>query len=543
MTALSSIGIDFLIGSVFVVVAGLGYTHRGQPGAIPFTLLAALLAVMSVGIAIGRSGLVPDSLLGYTLFIPYVFASLAWLALAFDYTGRGPVITGHRAVGLAAFGVAVLGITALNRVIPPAIRPAWTLLINVVQVAILAAVGYGAVLVARSAISYGDLPRSGSLVLTTAGSGLIAITVAQILAPAVPYETVFTIAEGILAGIAALLLLSQVRYRVFETGASAGHLARETVLDELPAAVAITGRQNHLLDVNQAAEQTFDITRPDALGEPVSTALGFDPTQRQDGPVAVDTSEGRRQFDLNQLTLTERGGDAVGRAYLLQDVTERRTHEQRLDVLNRVLRHNLRNDLDAIRGFAEALERDDAAVDTATLATHIRETAREVATLGETLSRAERLLEADRLDVDPVDIDALVRQLGAAVGEAYPDATVTISTPADPVTLRTDRRILDTVLEETVENALEHTDAATPRVELSVERRPSGVVIAVRDNGPGIPEQERAVLLEGEERPLRHGSGLGLWLVYWGVVRLGGDLDFRENDPTGSIVSIRLPDR
>jgi signal transduction histidine kinase len=68
-------------------------------------------------------------------------------------------------------------------------------------------------------------------------------------------------------------------------------------------------------------------------------------------------------------------------------------------------------------------------------------------------------------------------------------------------------------------------------------------MIEVRDDGPGIPEQERSVLLEGTETPLRHGSGLGLWLVYWGVVRLGGDLQFREREPRGSTVAVRLPDR
>lgn len=543
MTTITSVVIDLVIVLAFIAVAVLAFDHRSRPGVIPFVLFSILLAIMTVGTAAGRSSILPESWTPYTVFAPFVFTSLAWLALAFEYTGRGPVVTRRRAAGLTVFGFAVVLITALSSVVPDSVLPVWTILINLFQVALVAGIGYGAFLVARSAVSYGDLPRSGSLVLTTAGGALVAITVAQALAPAIPYETAFDLIRGTLAGIALLLLITQVRYRVFETGPSAGHLARETVLDEMPAAVAITGRQGHLLDFNQTAERTFDIAQPDALGEPIEAALRFDADRGTDQPVTIETGEGPRQFEVDRSELTSRGGESIGRAYVLRDVTERRTHQQRLDVLNRVLRHNLRNDLDAIRGFAEALEQNDSQLDHAELGARIQTTARDLADLGATISSTERLLEADRLDTKSVDIDALVDEVVEPVREAYPDASITVSTPGRSTTLSTERTVLGTVLEETLENAVEHNNSEEPHVELVIESREPGVVVEIRDDGPGIPERERSVLLEGEETPLRHGTGLGLWLVYWGVLRLGADLEFRENEPRGSIVSIRLPQR
>jgi len=105
-----------------------------------------------------------------------------------------------------------------------------------------------------------------------------------------------------------------------------------------------------------------------------------------------------------------------------------------------------------------------------------------------------------------------------------------------------DRDAIELLLDELVENAVTHTDRATPSVTVRVRPTADGGRIEVVDDGPGILPEERGVLLEGEETPIRHGSGVGLWLVYWTVRRLGGDLSFAERQPYGSVVIVDLPD-
>jgi len=103
---------------------------------------------------------------------------------------------------------------------------------------------------------------------------------------------------------------------------------------------------------------------------------------------------------------------------------------------------------------------------------------------------------------------------------------------------------LPLAVEHVVRNAAEHNDAADPRVEITA-RRPAtdaGVVeVTVADNGPGIPTDEKEVLLDGEKTPLKHGSGLGLWIVNWIITRTGGRIAFERNEPRGSRVTMALP--
>jgi signal transduction histidine kinase len=112
---------------------------------------------------------------------------------------------------------------------------------------------------------------------------------------------------------------------------------------------------------------------------------------------------------------------------------------------------------------------------------------------------------------------------------------VTVSVPS--------AKHLVTAVGNLLNNAIEHNDAERPSVRVSVEPTDGDgryVRIRVADNGPGIPEAEREVLREGTETPLEHGSGLGLWIVYWIATMSGGDITFEENDGRGSVVTLAL---
>lgn len=120
------------------------------------------------------------------------------------------------------------------------------------------------------------------------------------------------------------------------------------------------------------------------------------------------------------------------------------------------------------------------------------------------------------------------------------DCDLSVSASTDGVALRSDHVVLRAALLKVGGNAVEHSDQPRPSAPIAVVASGERVRFAVRDDGPGIPDRERAVLLEDEKTPLEHGSGVGLWLVSWAVKRLCGDLAI-DSDDTGSEVVLDIP--
>lgn len=233
---------------------------------------------------------------------------------------------------------------------------------------------------------------------------------------------------------------------------------------------------------------------------------------------------------------------------VMADITERREREQRLMVLNRVLRHNLRNKLSVISAYAATIESDldvspsetDLPVERAgEQLEQIQASATELVELGEKAREFEQIID----DSDPtgaVDVEPVIEQVAADYRKQHPTADITAS-GAD-LSVRSSGETLRFAVEELVANAIKHSDRARPTVEIRAEQTQNGqVAVSVADDGPGIPESERETLTEGEESALLHGSGLGLWTVNWVTSRLSGTVTISERDPRGTVVTLALP--
>lgn len=215
--------------------------------------------------------------------------------------------------------------------------------------------------------------------------------------------------------------------------------------------------------------------------------------------------------------------------------------EQRIEVLNRALRHNLRNLTSVVLGYAETIreETDQERVDTA--ASHVIDTALNLIDLSDKARQIESAMDSATYgEVMAIDITELIRTVLDDIRHDYPYVQIAASLPDTAWVEATPA--IELALANLFENACEHNPHPDPRLEVSVANPNEDadiIRIKIADNGPGIPEQERAVITEGEETAVEHGSGLGLWLVYWAVDQSDGELHFRDNVP-GTIVEIDL---
>jgi len=225
---------------------------------------------------------------------------------------------------------------------------------------------------------------------------------------------------------------------------------------------------------------------------------------------------------------------------VLERELEREQHEADLtrqanlvNVLNRVLRHNLRNDLTVIRGHTRRM------MDQADVETHgdvCLGRIDDLIGLSQKARELERIVGEDFAHQD-MDIAALVERLIENLRQNFPDASFTVEHDGE-VTAAV-QPSFERAVEELVENAAKHAGEA-PTVSITIEPVPNAVEIRIADDGPGLDETELEVVAKGTETPLIHGSGLGLWLVHWIVSAHDGEVK-PEITPEGTMMTLSVP--
>ena len=325
------------------------------------------------------------------------------------------------------------------------------------------------------------------------------------------------------------------------------------LFDNLPDAVVeaeMVDGEPIVQSTNDAFEDLFgfdvDQIRGESLNDHVLPADEQDAGRRLDSRVAAgdrlqeevrrQTADGERYFLFRGIPY-DVGADGTRVFGIYTDITEQRNRERQLQVLTRVLRHNIRNELTVILGQADQLRlelEDDRKL---AMVDKVLETAREVATMSEKSQEIEQVI-GHSVGERTVDVAALARRVAATYGREYSDASVTVDAP-ESVTVRGDAQ-LESALGNLVENAIVHNDRDTPHVELSVDIDDGAATVTVADDGPGIPAAERAVITGDDDiTQLTHASGIGLWLVRWITESCGGDLSFTDT-AVGSEVSLTL---
>ncbi|WP_435358921.1 histidine kinase N-terminal 7TM domain-containing protein [Haloarchaeobius sp. DFWS5] len=536
---------------VAVLVAMLAYQQRPKPGATWLTLL--LLGVAWWAGFYAFELLVTDIATRRPLMKLQWLASAAipvfWLLFALEYTGRDRYVTRRVVASLFVVPAAVLVLVFTFEHHELVYQQP----VTVVQTegGYVVDKAFGPAFYASAAYSFA-CSLVGSAVLipmlverrATHREQSTALLVA-ILAPWVGHAIYLfdvdflggidpTPMALLVSGIAAYVALS--RLELFEAMPVPDHIAREFVVDGMDDPVVVVDTRGRIVDVNSAASTVIGLPSQTVTGlDAIETVPGYHENSTESDTVTVETAHGVQYFDIKTSTITDAHDRELGTVVTMRDVTEREQDEQRLTVLNRVLRHNLRNEMNVVSGCAEELA-TRVGEDDVELATTIADTAHEVASLGDTARQIERLLDESE-DAPIVDLREAVDVLLTRAESEYPTATFSVEwTVPEAVEVR---QTIEPVLWHLLQHGAAHDDA---NVRVFVATDGGGYVsVTVADDGPPIPRAERAVLQTGTETPLDHASGLGLWLVVWGVRAMGGTVDFESHADTGNAVTVHVP--
>ena len=316
--------------------------------------------------------------------------------------------------------------------------------------------------------------------------------------------------------------LAVFRFDAFSVAPTVGVVGERDIANETDDLVLVADDERRVVRANESVRTVSDGPDPSASTATVEDILGTTVDDlRTTETVEFDVEDGSAKYDPQVSTVVDRRDRALGTVVSLREVTERELRKERLAVLNRVLRHNLRNRLDVVNAHLEAI--DDTRAEAAS------ETTRRIARMSDRARAIDRLLSETRENVD-VDVPELVRDVVATY-----DSSVAVEAP-ESLIITTDRVALKAAIESAVDNAVTHA------TDVSVTLRPTadGCQVRVKDNGPGIPESELSALESGTEAALQHGTGLGLWQLTWATRTIGGTVSFDTSE--GTTVTIPVPD-
>ncbi|GAA0535540.1 hypothetical protein GCM10008994_08240 [Halorubrum ejinorense] len=382
MAALSTLS-PFLLVSVTVGLAAaiLAWRERPEPGA---TWLAVLLTGQvwwaTFLVFELEAATLPAKALWYDIqWVGVVAIPIGWLFFALAYTGYDRYVTPFSVSLVSILPVATVLVAALGDpggllTVDYTVRetavgtfldatPGPLYYIIAAYTYLLGAVGSVPLLQLIRDDARSFRGQSAALLVGTAApwAGSIAYLTGSTPIPGLdPTPLVFAV-----SGVAYLLALS--RFRLLTLAPAPRRRARQLVFEQLHDPVFVVGTEGLLVDLNESAVETFGIDRREAIGRDAATVVPKydtvrDPDDDGDAPRAIPIvgRDGQRPYEVTVRDVTDDHDRTTARVIAYHDVGAYLGQQQRLNVLNRVFRHDVRTETNLIQGYAEQLRADPA---------------------------------------------------------------------------------------------------------------------------------------------------------------------------------------
>ncbi|QZP36415.1 PAS domain-containing sensor histidine kinase [Halobaculum magnesiiphilum] len=316
------------------------------------------------------------------------------------------------------------------------------------------------------------------------------------------------------------------------------------------------GDWSEALFVNGAVEQIYgiaperlyrdsvaflDTVHPDDLAGVIDGMERLTDGESVDIEYRVNPDENFTRWVWVQATPIVEDGVVTRIAGFSRDVTDRRRREQHLVVMDNLLRHTLRNDLNVILGTAERIA--TAFPEAATLTEQIRATGTR---LLQSAAKERQIIEllVNRRFGERIAVGDAVERAVERARTRHPNADIEYVAGPDDRSAAIPSPITAAVT-ELIENGIVHCDDRRPAVDVRVRSGGDGsVAIEIVDGAAPLPDVEVNVLTGSHEfgrDPVRHSGGLGVWLVYWCVELANGAVAVENAGSDGNRIEITVP--
>ena len=328
------------------------------------------------------------------------------------------------------------------------------------------------------------------------------------------------------------------------------------ILEGMQEGVILLDAKRRIVVLNPALREML-LLPADAIGKPLLEVVRnaelrdlFDAAASDDEPTTQEVEIGNIKPRRLLARVARMAGEQRQFVAVFVDVTEvRRLESMRKDFVANVS-HELRTPVTAIRSAAETLI-DGAADDPAAASAFIGiidRNAQRLQQLVEDLLDLSRIeARGFRLSFEAIELKPIFSQVLGLFRERASKKNVSLEerTPGDLPKVRADRRAMEHVLTNLIDNAVKYCGPGT-HVWLSVTLMSDAVTVSVGDDGPGIDERHLPRVFErfyrvdaGRSREVG-GTGLGLSIVKHLVEAMGGSVSVESKLNQGTTFSFTL---
>jgi len=294
----------------------------------------------------------------------------------------------------------------------------------------------------------------------------------------------------------------------------------------------------------------LDLGLPDSNG--IETLRRFTDAEF-DVPVIVQTGlrdketalEAIRQGAQEYLVKGESGPETIVKSMrhaIERSKNERqlRRHRDQMEFFNSILRHDMLNGMQIIRGNVHSLA-DELDGEPGEKAETILEWSDNIVDLTEKIRDIlDTLTSEDTTELQRFVVDDVMADLVAEIEGIRDGVTVTVDCD-DDAAVQANELFVD-VLRNLLINAVKHTKPEPVDIEVAAESDGDTVEIVVADNGPGVDDARKQRIFDrGETSGSAGGSGFGLYFVDSIVETYGGSVTVEDNEPQGAQFILTLP--
>ncbi len=301
-------------------------------------------------------------------------------------------------------------------------------------------------------------------------------------------------------------------------------IAREKIIEIMEDAVIVIDDENKIIDANKTAKKLFG-----------SGIIGSDANKIFDEKILENKEKeakiGDNYYMFYISPIHDAKGYEAGKLVILHDITDRKKAEDKIKqlndelmLINKIVRHDILNDLQIVQGFLETEYKGDKNI--------YHKLMKRIEKIVRLMKRAKDLEHLASINEEFKEYD--MKEVVENVAKEY-DIEINIHGNCK---IKADDAIYS-VIDNIIMNAILHGKAS--QIDVMIEKNEEGCTIKIADNGKGIPDEIKSRIFDekfsyGKSR----GSGLGLYIVKKMIEKYGWEIEVRDNKPKGAMFIIKV---